>query len=400
MIQAEHRLLYLLTLLAYGILYAPQPILPALADEFDSSSNQAALLTTAVMLPLAIAPLSYGFILEKISAKAGLTYSCITMAICHLAFANITDINQAIIIRAIEGMTLPVMLTSIMTLLTRTTPNEKLQTTLSVYIALTIVGGLGGRTLSMLLTEYADWRTTFLILAAASLLLIKPLQKLPNYKPKHQQPIHLQEVFSCIRHPNNRYLYPFIMLQFFIMVAILNFIPFRIMQAFETDSYWPVLLVYSFYVVAIGTALGTIRMRQRIPKIQLKGGVLWLAVTAIGLWCFSINQLIMYCLGFMLVSGAIFANHSICSTEVNQNETQYTALANGTYLTFYYTGGTLGSILPGLWIEHWSWQSALYIMIIACLASSALLFLYQKSRHHQPGSKSLSPQGRTHTKKH
>ncbi|GLQ33697.1 MFS transporter [Litoribrevibacter albus] len=380
MIQPDHRLLYLLTLLAYGILYAPQPILPALASEFNSSSNQAALLTTAVMLPLAIAPLSYGFLLEKISAKAGLTYSCVTMALCHVAFANITDINQAVAIRAIEGMTLPVMLTSIMTLLTRTTPGDKLQTTLSIYIALTIVGGLGGRTLSMLLTEYADWRTTFIILAVASLLLIKPLQKLPNYKPPHRDPIHPKEVFSCIKHRRNRYLFPFIMLQFFTMVAILNFIPFRIMQAFNTESYWPILLVYSFYIVAIGTALATINMRQRVSDLQFKGGLFWLAITALGLWSFSIDSLLMYCLGFMLVSGAIFANHSICSTEVNQNETKYTGLANGTYLTFYYTGGALGSILPGLWIQLWSWQTTLYIMIIGCVLSSAILCLYHKSK--------------------
>ena len=380
MIKTEHRLLYLLTLLAYGILYAPQPILPALATEFNSSSNAAALLTTAVMLPLAIAPLSYGFMLEKISAKNGLTLSCLVMAICHIAFANITNIHQAIIIRALEGMTLPVMLTSIMTLLTRTTPSEKLQTTLSIYIALTIVGGLGGRTLSMLLTEYADWRTTFYILSAASLLLLYPLQKLPNHKPPHQKSIHIKEVFSCIEHPNNRYLFPFIMIQFFTMVAILNFIPFRIMEAFQTNSYWPVLLVYSFYIAAIGTALWTIKMRKNINNLQVKGGITWLVITSLGLWSFSFDHLGMYCLGFTLVCGAIFANHSICSTEVNQNEKKYTGLANGTYLTFYYTGGALGSILPGFWIQTWGWETTLYLLMAGCLISATLLGKYQISR--------------------
>lgn len=378
--QTEHRLLYLLTLLAYSILYAPQPILPALAEEFNSSANQAALLTTAVMLPLAIAPLSYGYLLEKISAKTGLILSCGVMAVCHLAFANITAIEQAIIIRAIEGMTLPVMLTSIMTLLTRTTPSEKLQTTLSIYIALTIVGGLGGRTLSMLLTEYLDWRMTFYLLAGFSLLLLPMMKGLPDHKPPHQNPIHLKELFSCIKHPSNRYLYPFIMIQFFTMVAILNFIPFRIMEAFDTNSYWPILLVYSFYIVAIGTALATIKMRRKIKDLQVKGGIFWLALTALGLWSFSFDHLAMYCLGFTLVSGAIFANHSICSTEVNHNETKYSALANGTYLTFYYTGGALGSILPGLWIIQWGWNNTLYALIAGCIVSTMTLLLYFKSK--------------------
>ncbi len=379
--ESQHRTLYGLTLLAYAILYAPQPILPALALEFNSSNNTTALLTTAVMLPLAIAPLSYGFILERFPAKYGLISSCIVMAICHLAFSNITNITQAIIIRAIEGITLPVMLTSIMTLLTRTTPKNKLQTTLSTFIALTIVGGLGGRAISMLLTEYSDWRYTFWLLALCSLLALKPLQKLPEHKPPHQKPVTISHLIQCVKHTKNRYLYPFILIQFFTMVAILNFIPFQIMKTFKQDSYWPILLVYSFYIAAIGTALFTIRMRRRFKNLQVIGGVGWLFITCIGLWCFSFNQLPMYCIGFTLVCGAIFANHSICSTEVNQNEEEYSGLANGTYLTFYYTGGTLGSILPGIWISQYGWNTTLIYLICGSIISTILLGLYHQAKH-------------------
>lgn len=331
------------------------------------------------MLPLAIAPLSYGFFLEKFPAKHGLIASCLIMASCHISFALITDISQAIIIRAIEGMTLPVMLTSIMTLLTRTTQKEKLQQTLSIFIALTIVGGLSGRTASILFTEYVSWRGTFIILAILSLLALKPLLSLPNHKPKHQQTIKSSHLIECLTHPTNRYLYPFILLQFFTMVAILNFIPFRILETFNQNSYWPVLLVYSFYIAAIGTALITIKMRKSFNHLQVYGGLSWLIICCIGLWCFSFNHILMYCLGFTLVCGAIFANHSICSTEVNQNEEKYSGLANGTYLTFYYTGGTLGSILPSVWIEQTGWNTTLLYLTVCCMASAILLICYKRA---------------------
>lgn len=377
-----HRILYTLTLLAFGILYAPQPILPALAAEFSSTSNQAALLTTAVMLPLAIAPLSYGYILEKVPAKKGLQLSCIIMMLCHLAFSFISSIEQAILIRAIEGMTLPIMLTSIMTLLTRTTSKEKLQKTLSIYIALTIVGGLSGRSLSMMTAEYLDWRYTFLLLAFFSLILLPLLAKLPDTKPQHAPKVRLRLLINILSHPYNRFLYPFIMIQFFIMVAILNFIPFRIMEALNTDSYWPVFTVYSFYIAAIATSLLTIEMRKKVTHLQFKGGIGWIIVGTIGLSCFYLNNLTMYCLGFTLCCGAIFAIHSITSTEVNSNEQTYSGLSNGTYLTFYYTGGTLGSIIPGLIIEQADWETTVTILGILMLASSLLLFKYQRAAFH------------------
>src|SRR6266704_1147434 len=56
------------TVFAYVVLYSPQPLLPFLANTFGVAKSQAALLITVTMLPMSIAPLSYGYLLESISA--------------------------------------------------------------------------------------------------------------------------------------------------------------------------------------------------------------------------------------------------------------------------------------------------------------------------------------------
>lgn len=50
-------------------LYTPQPLLPVLATEFGVGEARASLLISVAMLPLAIAPIAYGFLLQRVSAR-------------------------------------------------------------------------------------------------------------------------------------------------------------------------------------------------------------------------------------------------------------------------------------------------------------------------------------------
>ncbi len=58
----------LATVLGFGCLYAPQPLLPLMAAEFGVSAQRASLLITLALLPPAVAPLLYGYVLEGVAA--------------------------------------------------------------------------------------------------------------------------------------------------------------------------------------------------------------------------------------------------------------------------------------------------------------------------------------------
>ena len=57
------------TVVSFGTLYIPQPMLPLLAERFGVSAGEAGLLMTVAMLPLAFAPVVYGYFLQAIPAK-------------------------------------------------------------------------------------------------------------------------------------------------------------------------------------------------------------------------------------------------------------------------------------------------------------------------------------------
>lgn len=50
-------------MICFCVLYAPQPMLSELAERFMVSEAEAGLLVSVTLIPLAIAPLSYGIFL-------------------------------------------------------------------------------------------------------------------------------------------------------------------------------------------------------------------------------------------------------------------------------------------------------------------------------------------------
>jgi len=61
--------------------------------------------------------------------------------------------------------------------------------------------------------------------------------------------------------------------------------------------------------------------------------------------------------------------HSLLSGFVNTLTHENKAIANGLYISFYYTGGTLGSFLPGIFIRDFSWTVFVYsLLFVICLS--------------------------------
>ena len=149
------------TFFAYVVLYSPQPLLPLLATNFGVTKSKAALLITATMLPMSIAPLSYGYLLESWSATKLLRWSIFLLAITVAGFASAASFNMLLAVRFLQGLLLPAALTSVMTYLSATSPRDNIQRVMSLYITATIMGGFLGRLAAGGVATYLHWRLFF-----------------------------------------------------------------------------------------------------------------------------------------------------------------------------------------------------------------------------------------------
>ena len=104
--------LLLCSVFTFFVLYGPQPILPLLAKSYQLTSAEAGLLMTATMLPLAIAPLLYGYLLLRINSLSLLRLALLLLAISCALFPLAQTFQQLLIIRFLHGLLLPAALTA------------------------------------------------------------------------------------------------------------------------------------------------------------------------------------------------------------------------------------------------------------------------------------------------
>ena len=169
-------LLLTATICTFITLYIPQPLQPHLAELYGRSTAEGGALTTVALLTLAIAPIFYGYLLGNLHPASLLKYALIALGLSNIAFATIHGFEWLLAIRFVLGALIPILITAIIGLLLY--QNDRVQKTLSLYIAFTIIGGFLGRFLSGIFDTWLTWQLyswlIALILFAVALLLPAP----------------------------------------------------------------------------------------------------------------------------------------------------------------------------------------------------------------------------------
>ena len=355
------------TILVLSALYAPQPLLPVLSREFAVSREAAAALTTVTFIPLALAPLAYGYLLETVSPVRVLKWAVPLLAISELFFAATHSFSVLILIRLLQGLLVPAILTSLMTYLSGRSSADTVQRVMAIYIAATIFGGFAGRATSGLIANLYGWRFSFIVLAASLLLGFATLFKLPAGAPPKLVRPQPQALLKVLRKPGFLPIYLAVFCLFLIFAAVMNFLPFRLTELSSQADELRIGLMYSGYMMGIFTSLGAPRFVAWIKgEIRtVKVGLVCLGCTLLGLG--SAQIWLLFAMMF-LFCGAMFLVHSTASGLVNQLAGQeYRGLTNGLYVAFYYSGGSVGSFAPGIVYRHFGWSGFLLSLAVVCI---------------------------------
>lgn len=321
-----------------------------------------------MMAPLGIAPLFYGYLLESFSAKVMVRWALFLLGVLEIFFSLADNYFTLLVIRAIQGLMIPAILTSIMSYISYSSPKEKVQHAIAAYIAATILGGFLGRFLSGLCTDLFGWRFFFFILGLLLLLNCYLLKGMVRDAKMHYARPKLTEIVDLLRAREFFWLYSSIFCLFFVFAALMNFLPFelkRINPAFRETG---IGLLYLGYSMGIVVSLNTRRIiRYFGNEVDAIGA--GIVVFALGTLCFLVeNYMVMFATMFVFCAG-LFTAHSLLSGFVNKLANENKAIANGLYISFYYTGGTLGSVLPGAIFQRFGWGPfLLQLFLMICLA--------------------------------
>lgn len=364
--------IYFCTVITFCSLYAAQPIQPVFQHEFALTSLQAILFTTLMMLPLGFAPLFYGVLLESLSARLIVRTAILLLGLLELLFSVTDNYVLLLILRGLQGLVIPAILTSLVSYISFTAPREDVQSAVARYIAATILGGFLGRFLSGLFTDLFGWRFFFFFLGLLLLwgfFLLRTLEKDANLA--YSRPT-VAEVTELVRQPQFFWLYCTIFSVFFVFAGLLNFLPFQLKAINPSFRETGIGFMYFGYVMGILVSLNVRRLISLFgseTKVAMAGLFLYIA----GILGFMLpDHRAMFFAMFVFCTG-MFMAHSLLSGYINTLAKSKKGIANGVYISFYYLGGTLGSFAPGVFYEHFGWKVFLGSLILMVFGAMVCL---------------------------
>ncbi|MCI5632565.1 MFS transporter [Helicobacter sp.] len=346
-------------------LYITQPMQPLFMEEFGISVTQVTLFTSVVLLSLAVAPIIYGYLLEKFDTRIILFSALGSIGIlqCLLCFAQ--NYTFFLSIRILEALVIPAALTATLTTLTRA-GMQNMQKYVSIYVAATVFGGVLSRVGGGFITSISSWQFTFASLGIATLIVALLAYKLPHSSQMASAKITPKVVLELLQDKRYAFLYMGAFLVLFCFQGALNFMPFEIKALNPNITPAQIGFLYLGYIIGIITALLVGRIKRAL------GGDLRAIV--FGFLVFGIAPLIMLAQNFWWLFFAVFVIcigmfivHSVLSAFVNSISSEKKGITNGLYLAFYYTGGTFGTTLPSYLYNHFGWG-------VLCVALSGILF--------------------------
>ncbi len=359
------------TVAVYASVYAPQPILPLLAGEFGLTTSGGALLMTAVLLPLSFAPLFYGLLLESQPAKRMLLVTIGILALLQAAFGAAESYGLLLAARLFQGACVPAILAAITSYLAYTVDREHIQRAMTWYVAANILGGFLGRILSGWVATYAGWRYTFYLLALALAVCFAAVTRIKADSRLALSPVRLSAVMPILRNGDIARLYAVAFTIFFAFMALLTYLPFRLREIDPSYSAFVISMMYS------GFLMGMV-MSASATRIILFAGGEKRAMT-IGLVVFAAAMLAanvpsgagIFAVMFVMCGGMFFV-HAVAMGTMNKLASENRAVANGLYISIYYTGAALGSYVPGLIYQGAGW-AAFTLTLTAAIGGAVVI---------------------------
>jgi len=369
----------------FFVLYAPQPLLSLFASEFNVAPAVAGSLMTATMLPLAIAPLVYGLFLAKRNPLLILRIAMVFLGLSCLLFIYVPSFELLLLVRFLQGLTLPAALTAMTSYIGMSYSADTLQKNMTLYIGSSIVGGYFGRVLAALFSDLWNWQSFYYVIAFMLIFLALTIKHSQFSNPATKSQLSPLDYIKQLKEGAVLKVYGAVFCMFFCFAALLNYLPFILQNTFLITNTRDIGLVYSGYLIGALASIAAPWLLKRAPSP-------WHLLTAVfSFYSVSIillmsHQLSLFLIAFTLFCGAMFVIHSTAAPLVNKISKAPPSVTNGGYVSFYYSGGALGSLLPGVVYQHHGQTAFMFTLLAVCLCGLLLiLWAYLEGRNTTRG---------------
>lgn len=364
----------------FGLLYCVQPLMPEFSRDYGVSEAGAALslsLTTGV---LAFAMLFAGALSDAWGRKSVMVVSLLSSAVLVLVTAVMPDWTALLVVRTLLGLTLSGLPAVAMTYLGEEMHIESIGLGMGLYISGSAVGGMGGRLITGVLTDFFGWRfgvSVVGVIGIAAALIF--WHALPPSRHFVAQPLRWRMVlgrFNGIFHDRGL---PWLFVEGFLLlgafVTVYNYLGYRLLAPPYNLSQAAVGLIFGIYLVGTFSSAWMGHLAGKLGRRK----VLWTAFALMlaGVALTMLQPLLLIMLGIVAVTFGFFGGHSIVSSWVGRRAGAAKAQAASVYLFCYYMGSSIAGASGGLFYASHGWNGvALFVgvLVLAGLLIALRLF--------------------------
>ena len=338
----------------FALLYCVQPLMPLLAHQFTLTPAQSSLALSVSTAALALSLLFSSVVSDRIGRTPMMVGAMLMGAILTLACAFAQDYAQLLVLRGLLGVALGGMPAIAMAYLGEEIEAPSLGFSMGLYIAGSAFGGMIGRVIASVLSDFYSWRVALAVMGAAGLYAAWEFRRsLPasnNFTPGRRRGLDalVGGIRTHLSDPGLPWLFALSFLLMGCFVGLYNYIGYRLLGAPFGLSQTGVGLLSALYLVGIFSSIWAGRLADRLGRRN----VLWLfmSVMLTGLLLSLANSLAAIVLGMGLFTFGFFASHSVASSWVGRRAQAPQALASAIYLFFYYLGSSvIGSFCGVVW---------------------------------------------------
>ncbi len=358
---------------SFWLLFGAQPLLPQIAREFSITPAAASLGVSAATAAMALLLIPISLLGDRHGRERLMRMGVLGAAVFTLLSALAPDFPLMLACRLATGVCVAAVPASALAHLGEEIAVNQRSRAIGLYISANALGGMLGRLVGSLVTQWLDWRAGVLAQGLLGALLAlafwRVLPAARHFASRTLEPAllwrDLQRVYAASPLPW-MFCVGFLVMGAF--VGVYNYLGFRLAAPpyrLEPAISGSIFILYSIGSLASAWAgsrsqrLGELRTMQLMSLCMLAGLLLTL-----------FEPLVCVIAGLALFTFGVFALHSVASAWVGHKSGGRRGLVSALYLSSYHLGGSLVGSAAG-----WSWSHHGWTGVATTLACCVALMM-------------------------
>jgi YNFM family putative membrane transporter len=312
---------------------------------------------------------------ERYGRKPLMAGSMFCGGVLTLLAAFAQGYGQLLLLRALLGLLLGGMPALAMAYLSEEIAGPSLGHSMGLYIGGSAFGGMTGRVLASIISDFYDWRIAVGAMGLMGLYAAWEFKRsLPASRNFRGGQGGWRALFTgTARHMSDAGLPWLFSLSFLLMgvfVSMYNYIGYRLLAPSFGLRQSAVGALSILYLLGIFSSVWAGKLADRLGRRN----VLWMVMLVMlgGLLLTLSSMVLLIVAGMGLFTFGFFASHSVCSSWVGRRARPPQALASALYLFFYYLGSSVVGWVSGIVWAWAGWAGVVSMLGVVLLVAMAV----------------------------